>query len=67
MIARALADHPDVAARLRAGEEAYRAGIVRYFHALDRATFATGAYADLRGDYGRLARLIDQRAQVASG
>lgn len=60
----ALEEHPDVAARLDAGDTRYRLGLVRYAQQLFHATHTTGAYADLRSDYTALDRLIDARVDA---
>lgn len=65
VIDRALADHPDVAAHLRAGRGAYECGIVRYAQELFRATYTSGAYADLRNDSEALRQFITERATAA--
>lgn len=66
VIDRALAAHPEVAARLGAGDDRYQAGIIRYVQELFRITYYTGAYDDVRDDHERLGRLIDERARRAS-
>jgi hypothetical protein len=65
VVDRALADHPDVAAALRAGDERYRLGILRYVGELFRVTHHAGAYAAERADRSLLDRLIDARARAA--
>jgi hypothetical protein len=64
VIDRALAEHPDVVERLRAGDDRYRVGIVRYAQRLFQVTYHTGAYDDVRDDHQRLHRLIDERARA---
>lgn len=64
VIDRALAAHPDVAARLRAGDDRYRVGVIRYLQELFRITHSAGIYDDVRDDHERLSRLIDERAQL---
>ena len=66
VIDRALAAHPDVAARLRAGDDRYRAGIIRYVQELFRITYSTGAYDGVRDDHERLDHLIDEQARRGS-
>lgn len=63
VIDRALTDHPDVTAHLRAGQDAYQAGIVRYAQALFRVTYAAGAYTDIRSDSDSLRQLITSRVE----
>lgn len=58
----ALAAHPDVAAHLRAGDETYTTGIVRYAQELFRETYAMGVYVEQRADHEGLRRLIRSRA-----
>jgi hypothetical protein len=64
VIDRALAAHPDVAGRLRAGDDRYRVGMVRYLQELFRITHTAGTYDDVRDDHERLGRLIDERARL---
>lgn len=64
VIDRALIEHPDVAAAIRAGDGRYRSGVLRYAQELLRLTFRTRAYADVRHDSERLAALIDARARA---
>ena len=64
VIDRALAAHPDVAGRLRAGDDRYRVGVVRYLQELFRITHTAGTYDDVRDDYERLGRLIEERARL---
>ncbi|AEE47223.1 hypothetical protein [Cellulomonas fimi] len=58
----ALAAHPDVAARLRAGDDRYTLGIRRYVGELFRVTYALPVYAEQRTDHEGLQRLILDRA-----
>ena len=62
VIDRALADHPDVTAHLRAGRDPYQSGIVRYAQELFRTTHSSGAYEHIRNDAESLRRLITARA-----
>jgi len=62
VIDRALADHPDVAERLRAGDQRYRSGINCYVQELFSLTYHSPAYSDVRHDHDRIGRLIDDRA-----
>jgi hypothetical protein len=64
VIDRALAAHPDVAGRLRAGDDRYRVGVIRYLQELFRITYSTGIYDDVCHDHKRLGRLIDERARL---
>ncbi|MFS0703807.1 hypothetical protein AB6N23_04725 [Cellulomonas sp. 179-A 9B4 NHS] len=66
LVDEALAAHPDTAARVRAGDESYRVGVIRYAQELFRVTHASGVYADLQRDHQALARLIDARAALAA-
>lgn len=63
----ALRGHPDVLDALRAGDERYREGIIRYAQELFRVTYTQGTYADLRHDASELARVIDARVARALG
>ncbi len=65
LVDEALAAHPDTAARVRAGDERFRLGVIRYAQELFRVTHANGVYADLQRDHQALARLIDARAALA--
>ena len=60
----ALAAHPDVAGRLRAGDDRYRVGVIRYLQELFRITHSTGISNDVCHDHERLGRLIDERARL---
>jgi hypothetical protein len=64
VIDRALADRPDVAERLRAGDQRYRSGINRYIQQLFSLTFNSSVYSDVRHDHDRIGRLIDDRARL---
>ncbi|MGD0246715.1 MAG: hypothetical protein ABSB59_41180 [Streptosporangiaceae bacterium] len=64
VIDRALAAHPDVAGRLRAGDGRYRVGVIRYLQELFRITHTAGTYDDVCHDHERLGHLIDERAQL---
>ncbi|MDM8083314.1 hypothetical protein QUV83_00855 [Cellulomonas cellasea] len=63
VIDRALADHPDVTAHLRAGRDAYQAGVVRYAQELFRVTHQSDAYRVVRHDSDALLRLIKARVE----
>lgn len=57
----ALAAHPDVAAHLRAGDDDFTLGLVRYAQELFRLTHASPVYAEQRADHDGLLRLIRSR------
>jgi hypothetical protein len=63
VIDRALAAHPDVATRVREGDDRYHAGVVRYVQELFRITHSTGAYDGIRDDHERLGHLIEGQAR----
>lgn len=63
VIDRALADHPDVAAQLRAGFETYQVGVVRYAQELFRVTYSSDAYLDIRNDSDALRQFIRARVE----
>lgn len=58
----ALAAHPDVAGHVRAGDDRYQVGILRYTQELFRVTYALPVYAEVRADHEGLRRLIRTRA-----
>lgn len=62
IIDRALADHPDVTAHLRAGRDSYQSGVVRYAQEFFRTTHSSGAYEHIRNDAESLRQLITARA-----
>jgi hypothetical protein len=62
LVDRALATHPDVRERLRAGEGQFRTGILRYVQELFRVTHGQGVYETLRQDHQALGELISERA-----
>jgi hypothetical protein len=64
VIDRALAAHPDVAERVRAGDRRYHVGLIRYLQELFSISYASDAYVDLRDDHERIAHLIHERAQI---
>lgn len=64
VIDRALADHPEVAERLRAGDQRYRSGIFRYVQGLFSLTYHSTVYSDVRHDHDGIGRLIDERARL---
>ena len=64
VIDRALDAHPDVAEGLRAGDQRYRVGVIRFLQELFRVTYSTGAYDDVRDDHEQLAHLIDERVRL---
>ncbi|MDQ1295673.1 MAG: hypothetical protein QG608_3558, partial [Actinomycetota bacterium] len=63
----ALEAHPDIGARLRAGDQRYRSGVLRYLQELFQVTHLTGAYDDIRHDHDRLHDLIDERSRTHRG
>ncbi|WP_315094733.1 hypothetical protein [uncultured Cellulomonas sp.] len=63
VIDRALADHPDVAAHLRAGQQTYQVGIGRYAQELFRVTYASDVYEGIRNDSDALRQLITARVK----
>ncbi|WP_282947820.1 hypothetical protein [Cellulomonas endometrii] len=63
VVDRALDAHPDVRARVAAGDDRSRLGVVRYTQELFRVTHRTGAYDHVRGDHEAIAALIDERAR----
>ncbi|WP_028045838.1 hypothetical protein [Cellulomonas sp. URHE0023] len=66
VIDRALAAHPDVTARLRAGDDRFQAGVVRYLQELFRVTYFADVYEGLRNDHERIRLLIAERARRLS-
>lgn len=65
VVDRALAAHPETAARIRAGQEDQGLGIKRYVQELFRVTYHDGVYDDVRQDHDRIAALIAERARIA--
>jgi hypothetical protein len=63
VVDRALDAHPDVRARVAAGDDRYRVGVIRYVQELFRVTHHTGAYDHVRRDHEAIAALIDERAR----
>jgi len=64
VIDRALAAHSHVAEKVRAGDQRYRLGVIRYLQELFRVTSFTGTYDNVRDDSEHPAQVIDERARL---